>query len=84
MQFVFAGYGVRTPTFSVLKRGNVSDLEKVVPHLMAAAARKVRTWKGTREYDTQLSKVHHDFAEETNSIPDHHSTSESKDSQVCL
>ena len=84
MQFVFAGYGVRTPTFSVLKHGNVSDLEKVVPHLMAAvAARKVRTWKGTREYDMQLSKVHHDF-KQTNSIPDYHNKSESKDSQVCL
>ena len=47
--FVPAGCGVCIPSFSVHNCGSVSDLKKVVPHSMAAAARKARIRKGTRD-----------------------------------
>ena len=50
VRFILAGCGVCIPTFAVPKCGNMSDLEKVGPHSMAAAARKARMWEGTREY----------------------------------
>ena len=79
MHFVAAGCEVCIPSFLVPKHGSVSDLEKVVPHLVAAAVRKARMQKGTRNYS--WAKQINDFAEEMNPVLDHHSASESKDSQ---
>ena len=45
MHFVLAGCGVCIPSFSVPKHSNVSDLEKVVSHLIAAAVRNARNGK---------------------------------------
>ena len=50
MHFVVAGCEVCIPSFLVPKHGSVSDLEKVVPHLVAASVRKARMQKGTRNY----------------------------------
>ena len=59
--FVFAACGVCIPSFSASKRGSMSDLEKVIPQLMAA---------GKPEHGKELQSTEqiHSFVEETNPI----------------
>ena len=82
---IFAGCRVCIPSFSVPKRGSMSDLEKVVPHSILTAAKKARMRKGIREYCTGLSKMNWWLCRRNKprTRPSQH-IRESKDSQVHL
>ena len=79
MRFVLAGCGVCISSFSVPKYGSMSDLDRFV----------LMQWQqlwgfctDTREYCTWPSKVDRQLRRKTNRVPEHHSASESKYSQV--